>query len=202
MSRKLLVLTTSSILSIVLLIHFGFTFLYLSPENDWKDKHWNTIFAYMNPLFTQNWKLFAPDPSDQQLNMDMRVQYIDQSDKTRETDWYSITQPVIKELQHNRFSPNARFSEFQDSLINDYIWGDQDSKQTAFQSIQIYAAYQLHSGRFVVPGKVTKIQIRAITNLFPRFAERNKPDSAGKITYYPSNWWNYPTTNNGGGNKA
>lgn len=199
MSRKILVFTTSSILSIVLLIHFSFTFIYLSPANPFKSKHWETIIGYMNPIFTQNWKLFAPNPASQQANLDMRVQYVDKDGATRQSDWKSITLPVIKELQSNRFSPNARISEFQSSLIGDYVWGDKENKESAFRSMQSYVNYVLDTKKFTVPGTINKIQLRAVINKFPRYNERDKPDSAGKMYYYLTNWWNPSDANKGGG---
>jgi hypothetical protein len=201
LSRKILVFTTSSILSIVLLVHFGFTFIYLSPANPLKSKQWETIFNYMNPLFTQNWKLFAPNPANQQLNLDMRVQYVDNAGATRQTDWKSITLPVIKELQSNHFSPNARISEFQSSLISNYVWGDKEEKEEAFQSMQRYVNYILDNKKFEVPGKINKIQLRAVVNRFPNYANKDKPDSAGKISYYITSWWN-PSSQHAGGEKA
>ncbi|MCH5585162.1 DUF5819 family protein [Shimazuella sp. AN120528] len=199
MSRKILVFTTSAILSIVLLIHFSFTFLYLSPANPFKSKHWDMIIGYMNPLFTQNWKLFAPNPASQQENLDIRVQYVDNQGATRETDWKSITLPVIKELQSNRFSTNARFSEFQSSLISDFVWGEKEDKESAFRSMQTYVKYVLTTKKFTVPGTINKIQLRAVINKFPDYENRTKPDSAGKISYYYSNWWEPSSVNTGGG---
>jgi hypothetical protein len=198
----MLVLITSSLLSIVLLIHFSFIFIYLSPGNTWRSKNWDTIYSYMNPVFTQNWRLFAPNPANQQLNLDMRVQYVDQSGATHETGWRSISQSVIQSLQSNRFSPNARISEFQSSLINDFVWGDKENSQQTFKSLQVYADYVLRMENFIVPGNVNKIQLRAVINTFPRLADKDKPDSAGEINYTYSKWWNYPTMSNGGGKKA
>jgi hypothetical protein len=155
----------------------------------------------MNPLFTQNWKLFAPNPANQQLNLDMRVQYVDSAGATRQTDWKSITLPVIKELQSNHFSPNARISEFQSSLISNYVWGEQGEKEEAFQSMQRYVNYILDNKKYEVPGKINKIQLRAVVNRFPNYANKDKPDSAGKISYYVTNWWN-PSSQQAGGETA
>jgi hypothetical protein len=155
----------------------------------------------MNPLFTQNWKLFAPNPANQQLNLDMRVQYVDNAGATRQTNWKSITLPVIKELQSNHFSTNARISEFQSSLISNYVWGDKEEKEQSFQSMQRYVNYILDNKKFEVPGKINKIQLRAVVNRFPNYANKDKPDSAGKISYYITNWWN-PSSGQAGGEKA
>jgi hypothetical protein len=154
----------------------------------------------MNPIFTQNWKLFAPNPASQQANMDIRVQYVDKDGATRQTEWKSITLPVIKELQSNHFSPNARISEFQSSLIGDYVWGDKEDKESAFRSMQAYVTYILDQKKFTVPGTINKIQLRAVINKFPNYANKDKPDSAGKMYYYFTNWWEPSSVNVGGAN--
>lgn len=189
MSRKIFIFTTSTILSLVLLVHFAFTFIYLSPPNPFRAKYWDTIYAYMNPYFTQNWKLFAPKPANQHLNLDIRVQFVDASGKVKQTKWQSITQPVVQELQKNRFSTNMRLSEFQDALVSDYVWGNKESRMQAFQSMQAYVDYILKSGKYSVPGTIKYIQLRAVVNKFPDYKNKEKPDSAGTFRYYPTNWW-------------
>jgi hypothetical protein len=183
------------------LIHFAITFVYLSPANQLKSKNWEFIFSYMNPLFTQNWKLFAPNPSNQHANLDIRVQYVDKDGATRQTEWKSITLPIIQKLQANRFSPNARISEFQSALISDFVWGDKDDKESAFRSMQTYVDYLLDKKQFEVPGKINKIQLRAVINKFPNYENKDKPDSKGKIYHYFTNWWD-PSSLNAGGTKA
>jgi hypothetical protein len=163
-----------------------------------KSKYWKEIFDYMNPVFTQNWKLFAPNPANQQMNLDIRVQYVNKEGKTLQTDWKSITQPVVQKLQSNRFSPNARISEFQDSLISDFVWGEKNDREAAFHSMQSYVDYLLKSKKYEVSGTINKIQLRAVINRFPNYQNRNKPDSAGKISYYQTNWWDPQKLHKGG----
>jgi hypothetical protein len=65
--------------------------------------------------------------------------------------------------------------------------------------MQSYVDYILDTKKFTVPGAITKIQLRAVINKFPRYTERDKPDSAGKMYYYFTNWWNPSDLNKEGG---
>ncbi len=47
---------------IAVIHHILTTLLYLSPPNLLKQNFEEHIFGYMNPLFSQNWHLFSPNP--------------------------------------------------------------------------------------------------------------------------------------------
>ena len=47
---------------LLLVVHFGFTFLHVSPVNPAKVQFERWVTAWTQPVFEQNWKLFAPDP--------------------------------------------------------------------------------------------------------------------------------------------
>jgi hypothetical protein len=80
-------------LALALLIHFGMTLAYLTPINPLKLRFARLIDGYMNPLFQQNWRLFAPEPlSDTRIIMAAcRVRKEDGG--TVETGWNDITTP-------------------------------------------------------------------------------------------------------------
>ncbi|PEP56168.1 DNA-directed RNA polymerase subunit beta, partial [Bacillus toyonensis] len=42
--------------------HFAITLIYNTPSNPIKAKYNKQLSAYMDPIFTQNWRLFAPAP--------------------------------------------------------------------------------------------------------------------------------------------
>lgn len=46
----------------VVAIHFAFTFLFNAPSNPVKDVLGGQVSSYMQPMFQQNWSLFAPNP--------------------------------------------------------------------------------------------------------------------------------------------
>ena len=51
-----------------LIVHFTISILYTAPTGITSPELQNKLHAYMNPLFTQGWKLFVPAPDDLQLH--------------------------------------------------------------------------------------------------------------------------------------
>lgn len=189
--HKKIVLSTSAILTIIIVIHFAFTFIYLSPANSFRYKHWNQIESYMSPLFTQNWKLFAPNPVNRHENIQVRFKYTNPQGKTVHSDWKAITLPIVKALQKNHFSPNARISGFASSVSHDFVWRTGDRKKTAQRDMKIFVQKIIKNNptKFQVNGKIDLFQIRVEVNEFPRFNKRELPDSKGTFSYYYTIWF-------------
>ena len=61
----------------IMLFHASMTVLYNSPINPIKVKLGFIIDNYMNPLFSQNWNLFAPNPVSTNMDIVTRGGYKD-----------------------------------------------------------------------------------------------------------------------------
>ncbi|WP_432357034.1 DUF5819 family protein [Sporosarcina sp. UB5] len=92
-------------LSIALLIHFSITILYNSPVNPITYKYYPAIQSYMQPLFNQNWKLFAPDPVSNNHKLLVKGYYKGENGKENETQWIDVTELLVTELHKNRLTP-------------------------------------------------------------------------------------------------
>lgn len=189
MLRKRIVSILSLCLAILLAGHFGITFLYLTPNNPLRTKHWDKIYAYMYPYFSQNWYLFAPNPVNQHQNLEIKLKYITKEGKEIETKWTDITKPMLTKLYSNRFSPNQRIFEFQSSAMHSYVY-DEDEQKEAEKNLRLYVDYYLKTNP-KPNGKIKSYQMRVVTNKFPRFNERHLPDSKGKKYYDYSDWFPY-----------
>lgn len=189
MLQKRLIIALSFGLVILLIIHFGMTILYLTPENPLRTKHWNIIYAYMFPYFSQNWYLFAPNPVNQHQNLEIKVKYKAKNGEILETKWIDTTKPLLKKLYANRFSPNQRIFEYQSTAMHTYVY-NQNRRKQAEKYMRLYADYFLKN-YFHPDGKILAYQIRVVTNKFPRFDKRHLPDSKGKKYYNYTKWLGY-----------
>lgn len=81
--------------------HFIVTALYVLPFNPLSYKYNKQIESYMNPLFTQNWQLFAPNPLSQSVYVNVQIKDIE----GRESKWIDFTTPLLEANHKNRFSP-------------------------------------------------------------------------------------------------
>lgn len=190
MKNKRMIIFFSLFLSLVLIGHFAITFIYLSPTNSFRSKHWSKITAYMSPYFSQNWYLFAPNPVNQHQNLQIRLKYQDNEGKIVQTKWKDLTKPMIDKLQLNRFTSDQRVYSFQSSSLHTYVYKDGKSEQKAEDQLRLFVDYYLKT-QPNPEGKITSYQMRVVTNKFPRFDQRHLPDSKGKLYYKYSDWFSY-----------
>lgn len=89
--------------------HMFFTLLYLTPFNPVKAKHSFTVNAYMEPVFSQNWRLFAPNPASTNNKFLVRAELGD----GEITEWQDLTTFMIEKNADNRFTPYNRLVRIQ-----------------------------------------------------------------------------------------
>ncbi|GAA0437630.1 hypothetical protein GCM10008934_28770 [Virgibacillus salarius] len=98
------------IFSIILFsIHFLFTAIYLAPFNPVKAKFGFIINGYMEPLFSQNWRLFAPNPASTNNQFLVRAELAN----GETTEWINLTSFMIEKNYKNRFTPYNRLVRIQ-----------------------------------------------------------------------------------------
>jgi hypothetical protein len=188
--KNWLVLSLSGLLSLLLLGHFAMTFLYLSPSNPFRYKHWAHIQNYMSPYFSQNWYLFAPNPVNQHQNLQIRIKLLTPEGKTVQTKWKDLSTPMIRKLQKNRFSPQQRVYEYQSTAMHTYVYGEKADQKGAENHLRLFVDYYLKT-QPRPEGQIVSYQMRVVTNKFPRFSKRDLPDSKGTFSYQYSNWFPY-----------
>ncbi|MGM0941291.1 MAG: DUF5819 family protein [Bacillota bacterium] len=97
----------ASLLCIGLVFHLGLTLIYNTPSNPLKAKYNNYISFYMDPLFTQNWKLFAPTPVTNSSEFYVKAK-LKTEDGVKTTGWIDLVNYMIDKNYDNRFTPYNR----------------------------------------------------------------------------------------------
>jgi hypothetical protein len=82
--------------------HFFIAAFSQAPLSPAKIKMHGVISGYLQPYFTQNWSLFAPNPLQNDEGIIARAKCADGA----VTDYYDVTGPLIKETQGDRFFPS------------------------------------------------------------------------------------------------
>ncbi|MCX4583770.1 DUF5819 family protein [Streptomyces sp. NBC_01481] len=82
--------------------HFFIAAFSQAPLSPAKIQLHAVISGYLDPYFTQNWSLFAPEPVKNDEGIVARAKCADGS----VTDYYDVTGPLIKETQDDRFFPS------------------------------------------------------------------------------------------------
>jgi hypothetical protein len=111
-------------LYLFLFIHFSIVGLSLLPSNPINYVYKLQIRSYVDPFFTQNWNLFAPNPIAS--NQTLLIKFISYTKKDSvSTNWLDIKDVVHKNRTKSFWSPLQRlekyFGSITESIIEDQI---------------------------------------------------------------------------------
>lgn len=184
-SRALVGGTTAAVAAAVG-IHLAATFFYNAPTNPVSQRYAKQIDWWMNPLFTQNWRLFAPDPISENVTVQARASI---GPDGFVTGWFDLTaqdeaavldNPVPGHIAENGLR-NAWFNWANTHGDNgDPTTGDADIMQQYLLNIVVDRL------RGQVSQTIGSVQIRAITTLIPgpgRTAAQTAPSTR------TLDWW-------------
>src|SRR5690606_20062677 len=77
-----------AVVAIGVCVHLGMTFLHVAPANTVSKEHGEAIQQWIYPEFEQNWKLFAPNPLQQNISLQVRADIRTADGGVRTTRWY------------------------------------------------------------------------------------------------------------------
>lgn len=167
--------------------HFLLTLLYLAPDNLLKRRFSEPLYRYMDPLFAQNWQLFAPNPVSQHRSLVVKAKIRDpKTGQIRETPWRDITRPQVQDVWENRLFNSSRSLRFQVSAIRMYQSKDPERKAEGLQMLRRLALDSLRSEPDFP--HLEQIKVRIVVNQFPRYPERQKPDRMGSLIFDETDW--------------
>jgi hypothetical protein len=72
-------------------VHLGIVFLHLAPSNTLSKQHVRTIDEWVYPEFEQNWKLFAPNPLQQNIAVQVRAEIRTADGRLRAVGWADLS---------------------------------------------------------------------------------------------------------------
>ncbi|MFG3224393.1 DUF5819 family protein [Kitasatospora sp. NPDC048194] len=167
-------------------------FLHVAPANSLSRQYRDEIDGVVYPEFEQNWKLFAPDPLQQNISVDARVRTVADGGATRTRDWIGLTAQDIAAIR-----ANPAPSHVDQNLLRrawDLYEGshDQDGRSTdsrgrlAEQYLKRVALQRI--GREVDGERVLEIEFRVTSATVPPppWSGEAKPP-APKVRELP--WW-------------
>lgn len=80
-----------AVVAVVVCAHLGLTFLHVAPLNTVSKQHREAIEGWIYPEFEQNWKLFAPNPLQQNIAVQVRAEIRTTDGSSRTTGWYDLS---------------------------------------------------------------------------------------------------------------
>nr|WP_324607523.1 DUF5819 family protein [Streptomyces sp. NRRL B-1347] len=90
-----------ALVAVTVCVHLGMMFLHVAPANTVSKEHGKKIYDWVYPEFEQNWKLFAPNPLQQNVAVQARAQLRTADGGRRVTDWYDLSAQDGAAIDHN-----------------------------------------------------------------------------------------------------
>ncbi|WP_419996604.1 DUF5819 family protein [Streptomyces boninensis] len=194
-ARVILAIAVAAV-AIATAVHLGMIFLYVTPPNTVSKQHKEAIDGWVLPEFEQNWKLFAPNPLQQNIDVEVRAEVQKKDGSTEQTAWVNLSAQDADAILHNPAPSHTEQNELRRSW--DYFINTHDAKnrpnglrgELAEQYLK--RIVMLRFGPVLNDGKVQSIQLRgAVTPLAA--PEWSKEKRATETTYRQLPWWQVTT---------
>ncbi|MFI1964391.1 DUF5819 family protein [Streptomyces pathocidini] len=172
--------------------HVAMVFLHVAPSNTVTKQHGEVVDAYVYPEFEQNWKLFAPNPLQQNIAVQARAEIRTPGGGTAVTGWTDLSAQDGAAIRHNLLPSHTQQNELRRAW--DFFSGSHDAENRpnglrghlSEQYLRRIAALRLgpeHDG-----GQVLRVQLRsAVTPVAPPPWSEEKIDT--KTVHRVLPWW-------------
>ncbi|MFI9150897.1 DUF5819 family protein [Streptomyces sp. NPDC053367] len=184
-----------AVVAVAVCVHLGMVFLHVAPSNTVSKKHAKVIDEWVYPEFEQNWKLFAPNPLQQNIAVQVRAQVRTADGERRTTGWQDLSAQDGRALEGNPLPSHTQQNELRRAWDFFLATHDADNRATgergllAESYLRRIAVLRLDRAGAVGPGgTVEMVQLRSRTTNVP------PPDwSEEKVSLKPMHrvlaWW-------------
>ncbi|WP_399927349.1 DUF5819 family protein [Streptomyces kanamyceticus] len=107
-------------------VHVGMLFLHVAPSNTLTKQHGDAVDAWIYPEFEQNWKLFAPNPLQQNIAVQARAELRTADGGVRTTDWYDLSARDGADIDGNLLPSHTQQNELRRAW--DFYAGSHDAQ--------------------------------------------------------------------------
>ncbi|MEU0370841.1 DUF5819 family protein [Streptomyces sp. NPDC006283] len=190
---SLIVITLSVVgVLIAVAVHSAMLFLNSAPSNSLSRQHVVGIGKYINPEFTQNWQLFAPDPMSTNIHVQARVKVMRPNGEPFTTGWVDLTALDEAWIKHNPLPSQTQQNQLRSAWDGFVSTLDDKGRPTGLygELMQQYllriAAHRF--GPYVSGGTVQAIQLRSASTPIaaPPWSDQYVNTQTG---YLVEPWW-------------
>ncbi|WP_217243009.1 DUF5819 family protein [Streptomyces sp. AC555_RSS877] len=108
---RIVVAVALAVVGVAVCVHIGMVFLHVAPSNTVTKQHGRAIDDWIYPEFEQNWKLFAPNPLQQNIAVQVRAQIDTADGGTRTTGWYDLSAEDGRAIDGNLLPSHTQQNE-------------------------------------------------------------------------------------------
>jgi hypothetical protein len=100
-----------AVVAVAVCVHLGMVFLHVAPSNTLTKAHGKAIDEWVYPEFEQNWKLFAPNPLQQNIAVQVRAEVQAKDGEVRTTGWYDLSAEDGRAIDGNLLPSHTQQNE-------------------------------------------------------------------------------------------
>ncbi|MDT0567832.1 DUF5819 family protein [Streptomyces sp. DSM 3412] len=184
-----------AIVAVAACAHLGLVFLHIAPSNTLTKQHGRAVDAWVYPEFEQNWKLFAPNPLQQNIAVQARAEVRTADGEVRTTGWYDLSALDGAAIDHNPAPSHTQQNELRRAW--DFYTATHDGEHRATSSrgdlseryVRRIVVMRLDREQADGPGgEIERIQLRSrTTNVPPPEWSEEKVSDKPVVRELP--WW-------------
>ncbi|WP_406094857.1 DUF5819 family protein [Streptomyces sp. NBC_01013] len=180
-----------AVIGVIACVQLAMVFLHVAPSNTLTKQHGAAVDQWVYPEFEQNWKLFAPNPLQQNIAVHVRAE-ISGPAKRRTTPWMSLSGEDGKAIHGNLLPSHVQQNELRRGW--DFYIGSHDSENRAtglrgrLSEQYIRRIVMLRLGEHDYGGDILRIQIRSEARSVAAPAWSGEKIST-KPSYRVLPWW-------------
>ncbi|TXS17079.1 DUF5819 family protein [Streptomyces sp. NBC_01201] len=183
-----------SLIGLVACAHIAMIFLHVAPSNTLTKQHGEVVDDWVYPEFEQNWKLFAPNPLQQNVSVHVRAELAsDGADSNSVTHWINLSREDGEAIRGNFLPSHVDQNELRRAW--DFYTGSHDSENHStglrgeLSELYIRRIVMLRLAEHGYGGTVERIQVRSAVRHVgvPTWSDEK---ISTKTEYRELPWWN------------
>ncbi|MGA5122745.1 DUF5819 family protein [Streptomyces pseudogriseolus] len=191
--------------AVAVCVHLGMAFLHVAPPNTVSRKHSETIADWIYPEFEQNWKLFAPNPLQQNVSVQVRAEIRWPDGSSRTTGWYDLSAQDGRDIDGNPAPSHTQQNELRRAWDFYVSTHDDGNRPVGLRGAlsesylrRIMALRLDHADAAGPHGEVARVQVRSRTTQVPP-PEWSGEKASDEAEYRELPWWPLPKGETRGG---
>ncbi|WP_020119449.1 DUF5819 family protein [Streptomyces canus] len=104
-----------AVVAVAVCVHIGMVFLHVAPSNTVTKQHGGAVDDWVYPEFEQNWKLFAPNPLQLNIAVQVRARVRSADGGSRTTGWYDLSAQDGRAIDGNLLPSHTQQNELRRS---------------------------------------------------------------------------------------
>ncbi|MFJ8198993.1 DUF5819 family protein [Streptomyces sp. NPDC096152] len=188
-----------AVVAVTACVHLGMVFLHVAPSNTMTKQHGKAVDDWVYPEFEQNWKLFAPNPLQQNIAVQVRAEVATGAGGLRTTGWYDLSAQDGRAIDGNPVPSHTQQNELRRAW--DFYGASHTSENRpaglrgmlAEQYLRRIVVLRLGRDHAAGPdGVIQRVQVRSRTSNVqpPVWSGEKVPDTPA---YRVLPWWTVPS---------